>query len=64
MRFFCVDDMARFRAFRANLGKVFDVLKEQKGKAKCRGLKKITTNIVKKIEKVVKMNYTGVILTT
>lgn len=55
-----VDDMARLRAFRANGGKIFDVLKEQKGKAKCSGIKKITTNIVKKIEKGAKVNYTGV----
>lgn len=55
-----VDDMARLRVFRANGGKIFDVLKEQKSATKHKGLKKITANIAKKIEKAAKVNYTGV----
>lgn len=55
-----VDDMAKLRAFRANGGKIFDVLKEQKRQTKRCGIKKITANIIKKIEKGVKVNYTGV----
>lgn len=59
-----VDDMARLRAFRANGGKIFDVLKGQKRQTKHRGIKKITANVVKKIEKVAKVNYTGIKPTT
>lgn len=55
-----VDDMAKLRAFRANGGMIYDVLKEQKKQTKQSGLKKITANVVKKIEKGANKDYTGV----
>lgn len=55
-----VDDMAKLRAFRANNGNIYEVIKGQKKDNKRNGIKKITQNAVKKIAKNVDTVYTDV----
>lgn len=46
-----VDDMAKLRAFRANNGNIYEVIKGQKKDRKRNGIKKITQNAVKRVAK-------------
>lgn len=55
-----VDDMAKLRAFRANNGNIYEVIKGQKKDNKRNGIKKITQNAVKKIAKSIDTVYTDV----
>ena len=55
-----VDDMARLRAFRANNGNIYEVIKGQKKDRKRNGIKKITQNAVKRVAKNIDNVYTNV----
>lgn len=55
-----VDDMAKLRAFRANNGNIYEVIKGQKKDNKRNGIKKITENAVKKIAKNIDTVYTDI----
>ena len=55
-----VDDMAKLRAFRANNGNIYEVIKGQKKDIKRNGIKKITQNAVKKVAKNIDTVYTDV----
>lgn len=55
-----VDDMAKLRAFRANNGNIYEVIKGQKKDNKRNGIKKITQNAVKKVAKNIDTVYTEV----
>jgi hypothetical protein len=55
-----VNDMAKLRAFRANNGNVYEVIKRQKRDNKRNGIKKITENAVKRVAKNINTVYTDV----
>lgn len=55
-----VDDMAKLRAFRANKGNIYEVIKGQKKDNKRNGIRKITQNAVKKVAKNIDTVYTDV----
>lgn len=55
-----VDDMARLRAFKANKGSIYEVVKSQKKDSKRKGIKKITQNAVKKVARKIDTVYTEV----
>lgn len=55
-----VDDMAKLRAFRANNGNIYEVIKGQKKDNKRNGIRKITQNAVKKVAKNIDTVYTDV----
>lgn len=55
-----VDDMSRLRAFKANNGNIYDVIREQKKKAKRSGIKNITQNAVKRVAKNIDTVYTDI----
>lgn len=55
-----VDDMAKLRAFRANNGNIYEVIKGQKKDRKRNGIKKITQNAVKRVAKNIDNVYTNV----
>ena len=55
-----VDDMAKLRAFRANNGDIYEVVRGQKRDSRRKGIKKITENAVKRVAKNTNMIYTNV----
>ena len=55
-----VNDMAKLRAFRANNGNIYEVIKRQKRNNKRNGIKKITENAVKRVAKNINTVYTDV----
>ena len=59
-RYIGVDDMAKLWAFRANKGKIYEVIKGQKKDSKRNGIRKITQNVVKKVAKNIDTVYTDI----
>ena len=55
-----VDDIAKLRAFRANNGDIYEVIKRQKQDKKRKGIKGISKNAVKKVAKNIDTVYTEV----